>query len=62
MLNYRKTAAATLLIGIALIVLGFVMGGFNSVTSAGVAGGGIALTIHGGLASLGALLMSSPDD
>ncbi len=59
MLNYRNLAAATLLLGVVLMVMGFVMGGFNSVTWAGFIGAGIALTIHGGLATIGSFVMSS---
>ena len=42
------------------MVMGFMMGGFNSVTWAGFIGAGIALTIHGGLATIVSSLMSSP--
>ncbi len=59
MLTYRNAAVATLLLGAVLTVLGIVMGGFNSVTWAGFIGAGIALTIHGGLATLGSFVMSS---
>ena len=61
MLNatYRNVAVATLLLGAVLMVLGFMMGGFNSVTWAGFIGAGIALTIHGGLTTLGSFLVSS---
>lgn len=59
MLTYRNVAVGTLLLGAVLMVLGFTMGGFNSVTWAGFIGAGIALTIHGGLATLGSLVKSS---
>jgi Na+(H+)/acetate symporter ActP len=59
MLNYRNVSTATLLLGIVLMLIGFVMGGFNSVTWAGFIGAGIALTIHGGLAIIGSFVMWS---
>ena len=60
MLSYRSVSVATLLVGVVLMVMGFMMGGFNSVTWAGFIGAGIALTIHGGLATIVSSLMSSP--
>ena len=59
MLTYRNVSTATLLLGVVLMLIGFVMGGFNSVTWAGFIGAGIALTIHGGLATIGSFIMSS---
>ncbi|MEZ6043829.1 MAG: hypothetical protein R3C20_25310 [Planctomycetaceae bacterium] len=59
MLNYRNVSAATLLLGIVLMLIGFVMGGFTSVNWAGFIGAGIALTIHGSLATIGSFVMSS---
>ena len=59
MLTYRNVSTATLLLGVVLMLIGFVMGGFNSVTWAGFIGAGIALTIHGGLATIGSFVRSS---
>lgn len=59
MLNYQNLSVATLLLGLVLMLIGFAMGGFTSVTWAGVVGAGIALTIHGGLATVGSFVMSS---
>ena len=58
-LTYRNLAVATLLIGIVLAVVGFAMGGSTSVTWAGCIGAGIALMLHGCIASIGSFLTSS---
>ncbi|WP_145367251.1 hypothetical protein [Maioricimonas rarisocia] len=58
-LTYRNLAIATLLIGIVLAVIGFSMGGSTSVMWAGFLGAGIALILHGLIAVIGSLLMSS---
>jgi fatty-acid desaturase len=61
MLTYRNVTTATLFLGVVLMLIGFAMGGVNSVTWAGFIGAGIALTIHGGLATIGSFAMQTPD-
>lgn len=61
MLTYRNVSTATLLLGVLLMLIGLTMGGFNSVTWAGFIGAGIALTIHGGIATIGSFVLRSSD-
>ena len=56
---YQKLSIATLAIGIVLAVLGFAMGGSTSVMWAGCIGAGMALMLHGFIASIGSFLTSS---
>ncbi len=54
--TYRNIAITTCLIGVVLAVVGFAMGGSTSVTWAGFIGAGIALIIHGFIATIGSFL------
>ena len=57
--NYRNVAFITLFVGVTPLLMGLLMGGFNSVTWSGLIGAGIALIFHGGLTVIGSFLITS---